>query len=82
VPGYVGIPFLFALDGELGLEDGQKWSPEEIDSLRAAGPDGAADAFDGGFDGNGGAGADGGGWFGDGGGFGGDGGGGGCGGGV
>jgi hypothetical protein len=80
VPGYVGIPFLFALDGELGLEDGQRWSPEEIDSLRDSGPD----VFDGTFGGDGGAGGDGGDWFGgDGGGFGGDaGGGGGCGGGV
>jgi hypothetical protein len=80
VPGYIGIPFLFALDGELGIEGGQQWTPEDVDSLRDSG---AGDgAFDGTFDG--GAPADGGGWFGgDGGGFGGDGGGGGgCGGGV
>ena len=85
VPGYVGIPFLFALDGELGLPDGQKWTPEDIDTLR----DSASDEGTGVFGGDGGAGGDGGGWFGgdggvggDGGGFGGDGGGGGgCGGG-
>jgi hypothetical protein len=79
VPGYVGIPFLFALDGELGLEDGQRWTPEEIDSLRESGPDDASGVLGG----DSGANADAGGWFGgDGGGFGGDaGGGGGCGGG-
>jgi hypothetical protein len=83
LPGYIGIPFLFALDGELGIEDGQKWTPEDIVSLRDSGPDEASGVFDGGFSGDGGAGTDGGGWFGgDGGGFGGDaGGGGGCGGG-
>jgi uncharacterized membrane protein YgcG len=78
VSGYVGIPFLFALDGELGLEDGQKWTSEDIDSLRSSGPDEAPGGV---FDGS--SGGEGGGWFGgDGGGFGGDGGGGGgCGGG-
>jgi hypothetical protein len=79
VSGYVGIPFLFALDGELGLEDGQRWTPEDIDSLRSSGAEGTSGVFGG----DGGAGGDSGGWFGgDGGGFGGDGGGGGgCGGG-
>jgi hypothetical protein len=84
VPGYVGIPFLFALDGELGLEGGQNWTPEEIDSLRSSGADEGSGAFGGLFGGDdAGTGGDGGGWFGgDGGGFGGDGGGGGgCGGG-
>jgi hypothetical protein len=84
VPGYVGIPFLFALDGELGLEDGQKWTPQDIDSLRSSGADESSGAFGGLFGGDdAGTGGDGGGWFGgDGGGFGGDGGGGGgCGGG-
>ena len=87
VPGYVGIPFLFALDGDLGLEDGQKWTPEDIDSLRSSEADqaDASGASSGLFGGDSeGTGGDGGGWFGgDGGGFsGGDGGGGGgCGGG-
>ena len=83
-PGYIGIPFLFALDGELGLPDGQNWTPEDIDTLRSSGGEdaGSSGAFDFGG-GDGGSGGDGGGWFGgDGGGFGGDGGGGGgCGGG-
>jgi hypothetical protein len=79
VPGYVGIPFLFALDGELGIEDGQTWTPEDIDSLRSSGETDSSAGF---FGGDGGSAGDGGGWFGgDGGGFGGDGGGGGCGGG-
>jgi hypothetical protein len=84
VPGYVGIPFLFALDGELGIEDGQTWTPEDIDSLRSSGETDGSDGFGGSFGGEGGSGGDGGEWFGgDGGGFsGGDGGGGGgCGGG-
>ncbi len=86
VPGYLGIPFLFALDGELGLDDGQKWTPEDIDSLRDSGPDEGPGVFggDGGATGDGGGlfGGDGGGFGGDGGGFGGaGGGGGGCGGG-
>ena len=87
VPGYLGIPFLFALDGELGLPDGQNWTPEELDGLRTSGADeaGSSGAIEGPFGGDGGGtGGDGGGWFGgDGGGFsGGDaGGGGGCGGG-
>jgi hypothetical protein len=83
VPAYVGIPFLFALDGELGIKDGQEWTPQDIEGLRASE---AADtgALGGIFGGDEGSGGDGGGWFGgDGGGFsGGDaGGGGGCGGG-
>ena len=82
VPGYIGIPFLFAIDGELGIPDGQRWTPEEVDGLRGSGAD---DAGPGVFGGDGGSAGDGGGWFGggDGGGFsGGDGGGGGgCGGG-
>ena len=86
-PGYIGIPFLFALDGELGLEDGQTWTPEDIDSLRSSEADqaDASGSFSGLFGGDGGGtGGDGGGWFGGdgGGGFsGGDSGGGGCGGG-
>ena len=81
VPGYVGIPFLFALDGQLGIPDGQQWTPEDIDALRSSGTEEAGSA--GFFGGDGGSGGDGGGWFGgDSGGFGGDGGGGsGCGGG-
>ena len=86
VPGYLGIPFLFALDSELGLPDGQNWTPEELDGLRTSGADeaGSSGAFDAPVGGDGGSGGDGGGWFGgDGGGFsGGDGGGGGCGGGA
>jgi hypothetical protein len=88
VPGYLGIPFLFALDGELGIRDGQTWTPEDLDSLRSSGAEEGSGFFggDGGDAGSGGDGGDagGGGWFGgDGGGFsGGDaGGGGGCGGG-
>jgi uncharacterized membrane protein YgcG len=87
VPGYVGIPFLFALDGELGIADGQAWTREDIDSLRSSQPAqaDASGAFAGPFVGDNGSDGDGGGWFGgDGGGFsGGDGGGGGgCGGGA
>jgi hypothetical protein len=84
VPGYVGIPFLFALDGELGIEDGRTWTPEDIDSLRSSGETDSSGDFAGFFGGDGGSGGDEGGWFGgDGGGFGGDGGsGGGCGGGA
>jgi hypothetical protein len=86
VPGYIGIPFLFALDGELGIQGGQQWTPEEIDSLRdsEAIQGDTSGAFSGLFGGDdAGSGGDGGGWFGgDGGGYGGDGGGGGdCGGG-
>jgi hypothetical protein len=29
-----GVPLLFAIDGELGIEDGQVWSTQEIDHLR------------------------------------------------
>jgi hypothetical protein len=85
VPGYIGIPFLFALDGELGIPEGQNWTPEELDGLRASGAEdaGSSGGFEGILGGDAGSGGDGGGWFGgDGGGFsGGDGGGGGCGGG-
>jgi len=66
LPGYLGIPFLFALDSELGLPDGRSWTPEELDGLRTAGAEeaGSSAGSDGLFAG------DGGGWFGgDGGGF-------------
>ena len=79
LPGYVGIPFLFALDSELGLPDGRSWTPEELDGLRTAGAEeaGSSAGSDGLFAG------DGGGWFGgDGGGFSGGDAGGGCGGGA
>jgi hypothetical protein len=29
-----GVPLLFAIDGELGIEDGQSWAEEDIASLR------------------------------------------------
>jgi len=29
-----GVPLLFAIDGELGIEDGQVWTAQEIDHLR------------------------------------------------
>jgi hypothetical protein len=79
LPGYLGIPFLFALDSELGLPDGRSWTPEELDGLRTAGAEeaGSSAGSDGLF------GGDGGGWFGgDGGGFSGGDAGGGCGGGA
>jgi hypothetical protein len=66
LPGYLGIPCLFALDSELGLPDGRSWTPEELDGLRTAGAEeaGSSAGSDGLFAG------DGGGWFGgDGGGF-------------
>jgi hypothetical protein len=68
VPGYLGIPFLFALDGELGIQDGQTWTPEDLDSLRSSGAEEGSGFFggDGGDAGSGGDGGDagGGGWFG------------------
>jgi hypothetical protein len=79
LPGYLGIPFLFALDSELGLPDGRSWTPEELDGLRTGGAEeaGSSAGSDGLF------GGDGGGWFGgDGGGFSGGDAGGGCGGGA
>ena len=38
----VGLPFLFALDAQLGIEDGNRWTEGEIDALRQTGD--AADA--------------------------------------
>jgi hypothetical protein len=67
VPGYAGIPFLFAIDGELGIPEGQNWTPEDIDSLRnsEAGQADASGAFPGLFGGDdAGTAGDGGGWSG------------------
>ena len=33
-----GVPLLFAIDGELGLEDGYAWDERDIDQLRAVQP--------------------------------------------
>ena len=79
VPGYVGIPFLFALDGSSGSPTGSSGRPRTSTPCAAPGAEeaGSSGAFDGTFGGDGGSGGDGGGWFGgDSGGFGGDGGGG------
>jgi hypothetical protein len=61
---YAGIPLLFALDSQLGLPDGQTWTPEALDQLREQGSDGGGVAGflggDGGESGDGG-GSDGGG---------------------
>jgi hypothetical protein len=58
---YAGIPLLFALDSQLGLANGQTWTPEDLDQLREQGSDGGG--FPGflGGDGGGSDGADGGG---------------------
>ena len=32
-----GLPFLFALDAQLGIEDGNRWTEGEIDALRQTG---------------------------------------------
>jgi hypothetical protein len=40
--GYAGIPLLFALDSQLGLADGQTWTPEDLDQLREQGSDGGS----------------------------------------
>ena len=37
-----GLPFLFALDAQLGIEDGNRWTEGELDALRQTGA--AADA--------------------------------------
>jgi hypothetical protein len=34
-----GVPLLFAIDGELGIEDGYAWDEQEIEQLRAIQPD-------------------------------------------
>jgi hypothetical protein len=40
--GYAGIPLLFALDSQLGFPDGQTWTREDLDQLRAQEPDGGS----------------------------------------
>lgn len=62
---YAGIPLLFALDTQLGIADGQTWTPEDLDGLRdsGAGTEGFAGLF-GGDGGGDGASTDGGGWSG------------------
>jgi hypothetical protein len=39
---YAGIPLLFALDSQLGLTDGQTWTQEDLDQLRAQESDGGS----------------------------------------
>jgi hypothetical protein len=39
---YAGLPLLFALDSQLGLPDGQTWTPEDLDQLRDQGSDGGS----------------------------------------
>ena len=63
VPGYVGVPFLFALDSQLGIPDGQEWTSEELDGLRDSGSASFGGVF--GADGDAGPGSDGGGFGGD-----------------
>jgi hypothetical protein len=36
--GIAGVPLLFAIDGELGIEDGYVWDSEEIERLRTYEP--------------------------------------------
>jgi hypothetical protein len=33
-----GVPLLFAIDGELGIQDGYRWDERDIDQLRAVQP--------------------------------------------
>ena len=48
-----GLPFLFALDAQLGIEDGNRWTEGEIDALRQT-DDGSAAGWSSSSDGSGG----------------------------